>query len=471
MTDLARKLGLLTGVIILLFSAGLANSGDVTVRISDSAHNVRDKVLLGMTNYLEFWIQNDVALDGMVLTFRVDFQVPIVWVKPYGNRPAPQPGIVPCIKEYGDAIGAFDLGNLQFTDKRDNVTPDTFMLNGAASTIPLPRHGNHTMLYDIAFNVFPGTDSVSNAFCVDNLFIGPGDSWWMFAHDGSGSWIPSYQSDPNPDAPPVCFNAVHLPCKGCESPQFTVFPGTQVSQNHCLPYTFDFEAIDPNNPPAYPLTYSTSVGSINSSTGELTVPAPGAVGTTDVLVSVVSASSWFAAYPFKITWTNNRPTLTNCPVSVGEVSAGGSYQYPFTAPDADPCDTVSFAVSPSGTPPVGSFGVDGSGNFSFAADAADDGGTFGFEMITSDNDGGVDSCQFVVSVRQPLCGDCDGSDVVNVSDAVYLIGYIFAGTLPPNPPLVGDVNCDAMVNVSDAVRLIGYIFAGGAAPCTGTGCK
>ena len=50
-------------------------------------------------------------------------------------------------------------------------------------------------------------------------------------------------------------------------------------------------------------------------------------------------------------------------------------------------------------------------------------------------------------------------------DAVYLIAYIFAGGLPPNPLTAGDANCNGAVNISDAVYLIAYIFAGGRAPC------
>jgi hypothetical protein len=62
-------------------------------------------------------------------------------------------------------------------------------------------------------------------------------------------------------------------------------------------------------------------------------------------------------------------------------------------------------------------------------------------------------------------GDANGDAAVNISDAVYLIAYIFAGGLPPNPLLAGDANCDSAVNISDAVYLIAYIFVGGAAPC------
>lgn len=65
-----------------------------------------------------------------------------------------------------------------------------------------------------------------------------------------------------------------------------------------------------------------------------------------------------------------------------------------------------------------------------------------------------------------LPGDADGDGLVNISDAVYLIQYIFAGGPIPQPVLeAGDADCDGLVNISDAVYLIQYIFAGGPAPC------
>ncbi len=64
-----------------------------------------------------------------------------------------------------------------------------------------------------------------------------------------------------------------------------------------------------------------------------------------------------------------------------------------------------------------------------------------------------------------MCGDCNEDEIVNISDAVYLISYIFSGGPAPNPLEAGDSNCDALVNISDAVYLIGYIFSGGSVPC------
>lgn len=68
-------------------------------------------------------------------------------------------------------------------------------------------------------------------------------------------------------------------------------------------------------------------------------------------------------------------------------------------------------------------------------------------------------------IQYYLCGDTDGNGIVNISDAVYLISYIFGGGPAPEPLLSGDADCNEIVNISDAVYLIAYIFGGGPAPC------
>ena len=87
---------------------------------------------------------------------------------------------------------------------------------------------------------------------------------------------------------------------------------------------------------------------------------------------------------------------------------------------------------------------------------------------------GSSGCDLNVSDTTPdkctyVCGDADANGIVNISDAVYLIQYIFSGGPAPNPLLAGDANCDQVVNISDAVYLITYIFSHGPAPCAG--CK
>jgi hypothetical protein len=66
---------------------------------------------------------------------------------------------------------------------------------------------------------------------------------------------------------------------------------------------------------------------------------------------------------------------------------------------------------------------------------------------------------------QGRCGDANADANVNVSDAVWIINYVFIGGSEPQPVLAcGDANSDGMVNVSDAVWIINYVFIGGAQP-------
>lgn len=65
-----------------------------------------------------------------------------------------------------------------------------------------------------------------------------------------------------------------------------------------------------------------------------------------------------------------------------------------------------------------------------------------------------------------LIGDADGNGIWNISDAVYLIAYIFGGGSAPTPNPVGsgDADCNGMVNISDHVYLISHLFYSGPEP-------
>ena len=72
--------------------------------------------------------------------------------------------------------------------------------------------------------------------------------------------------------------------------------------------------------------------------------------------------------------------------------------------------------------------------------------------------------------KEYICGDANNDELVNVSDAVHIINYIFVqGASAPIPYESGDVNCDTMVNVSDAVWIINFVFSSGKAPCDADG--
>ncbi len=64
-----------------------------------------------------------------------------------------------------------------------------------------------------------------------------------------------------------------------------------------------------------------------------------------------------------------------------------------------------------------------------------------------------------------LCGDVDDNDRVDITDAVFLVSYIFGGGPAPDPLESGNVDCNDRVDITDAVYIVTYIFGGGPAPC------
>lgn len=70
-----------------------------------------------------------------------------------------------------------------------------------------------------------------------------------------------------------------------------------------------------------------------------------------------------------------------------------------------------------------------------------------------------------ITITNTLRGDANADETVNVSDAVYIINFIFLGSDPPTTDCGGDANSDGQINVSDAVFIINYVFiAGNPAP-------
>ncbi|GEM_PF-1293740 len=98
--------------------------------------------------------------------------------------------------------------------------------------------------------------------------------------------------------------------------------------------------------------------------------------------------------------------------------------------------------------------------------------TFYFRVACADSDTppSVDTLSISMRVVEApvspyICGDADGSGMVNIADVVRLIEYIFVGGLAPDPIAAGDADCDGRVDITDAVHLVGYIFGGEPGPC------
>ena len=69
-----------------------------------------------------------------------------------------------------------------------------------------------------------------------------------------------------------------------------------------------------------------------------------------------------------------------------------------------------------------------------------------------------------ITVIPYLAGDPNHDGIINTSDIVYLINYLFIGGPQPIPLESGDATCEGDVNVSDVIYLINYLFIGGPPP-------
>lgn len=79
----------------------------------------------------------------------------------------------------------------------------------------------------------------------------------------------------------------------------------------------------------------------------------------------------------------------------------------------------------------------------------------------------LDSHVVVPDTVLVMAGDTDYNGLVTISDALFLINYMFARGCPPYDRNVSDVSGDCVVTISDIVYLVNYIFSSGQAPLPG----
>lgn len=65
-------------------------------------------------------------------------------------------------------------------------------------------------------------------------------------------------------------------------------------------------------------------------------------------------------------------------------------------------------------------------------------------------------------------GDVNQDGVIDLTDVLFLINYLYKGGTAPDPLRLGDVTADCAVDLNDVLSLINYLYKGGPAP--GEGC-
>jgi hypothetical protein len=58
-------------------------------------------------------------------------------------------------------------------------------------------------------------------------------------------------------------------------------------------------------------------------------------------------------------------------------------------------------------------------------------------------------------------GEVNGDGIVDVSDPIVILGYLFLGEAPPEDIEAADANADDDVDLTDAVFILNFLFSGG----------
>ena len=391
---------LLTSFMLLLTGALFAQPGDMSVGLNNG-----DNVLyVGENNQLlEYSMTNAQPLAAATLGFGFSstagaFSFNTGHTGAFGSRPAVNP--VLAIVDASAAAGGTYWDNTYAPGNAFAVSnlPNFILLGGVANdpTTFLPAHATSTKIWTMSIN---GTSLVATVggFCVDNIFVAPAGTWTFDI--GGTSFPPTFQGVANtsegvPDAPAVCFDVIVRPCVPVT---ITADPGAAVNKNHCSAYTFDFNATT-QQPEGGAITWTTTAGTINASTGEISVPAIAACGSTDVTVTATNVCSSFDDHSFTITWTNNAPTISACPApGTAKVGKGNQYSFDFNSVDADPCDAAVWTVVAL-DPVVNAPSISGTGLLTWLSDDAEGGLTKNFTITVTDPCGGSATCNLAVEV-------------------------------------------------------------------------
>ncbi len=95
-------------------------------------------------------------------------------------------------------------------------------------------------------------------------------------------------------------------------------------------------------------------------------------------------------------------------------------------------------------------------------------GTYSYKVRAKDQEdqwGAWSNVEIAVVVTEEFTrGDANGDGVITISDAVFLLNYLFRGGSAPDPMAAGDANSDTQIDLEDAVYLLNYLFKGGPPP-------
>lgn len=165
---------------------------------------------------------------------------------------------------------------------------------------------------------------------------------------------------------------------------------------------------------------------------------------------------WFGDPTMQI-WTTFPETLTV--VYPDTIFLGSSDVSVNITSDGSPVESVLVCLANSEVYQIGLTDASGAVNFSCSTTVEGN-----LNITTTKHD--FRPYQGSIILKQVLFihGDANSDSLVDVSDVVFLINYLYKGEAAPYPLQAGDANCDGIVDVADVVFLINYLFKGGVEP-------
>jgi hypothetical protein len=137
-------------------------------------------------------------------------------------------------------------------------------------------------------------------------------------------------------------------------------------------------------------------------------------------------------------------------------------------PDGDP---VVYYVYFGTTPSMGYAGASSNTQIVFMGLPLVPGETYYWQVLADSPDTSTLSDIFTFTmwdVDEWECGDVNYNQDLSpdISDLLYLVGYMFHGGYPPVPHwCTADVNCDGSRDISDITYFVNWMFGGGPPPC------
>jgi PKD repeat protein len=417
-------------VLMLIASTALAGN-NVEIRF-----NYPDNVIyVGVENTVEIWIENDDSLYGMSLGLMFfGYDGTVDWDEGYGNSSP--------LNEEGDAVDAFggvissDVNNFYDSELPDSILFGGTFLPSIGECIP---PGTLRLCYTMKFTI-PGGQPLGS-MCVDNIFFPPAGEWLFFdllnieiAPDFYGCTnIGVY----NTSCGEHCFAVVEAPAPVAD---FYFAP-----DSGDYPLTVDFTDLSLYSPTEWIWDFGDGDSSFVPNPSHI-YTAPGTYYPSLYVANSNGSDTKVSSLPIIVTSPPIVPGVEITCMAIKETVSGITDTIPFTVENTgEDLDSYDFTVQDSLgwfiSPTHLTFNLDGGTNTIIKVAVIVPNGllngtqnklTATVQSQTLPQVSDAASC--VMVINNEICGDVNKDGVVNVSDAVYIINFIFMGGPPPCQP-------------------------------------